>query len=109
MEYLILRAKFTQNHRELPADWPVKANPYKGGDVPQNWEVMTEQEFTNLRNQLKEKYDEWERAKGKEKAKEEERKKQKERDHQLKCRNKLVELGFEEEEIKILMSKNYPE
>lgn len=98
----VLKAMFTSNEAKLPDHWPVEANIAKEGEeIIPPWLQMTLEELEQLKEAHRAEYDSWlARLKVKEK---DEKEKEDEKKPIRTCKEKLLELGFTEEECQCLL------
>ncbi len=107
MRFLV--KKETELGQNVPVGWPCIANPCADdAEVPRGWEKMTKQQIERIKQSLREDYEAIQRAKKIQQEKEKEREKQAKRDIQLRTRNRLLQMGFQEDEIKTIMQGEYP-
>jgi hypothetical protein len=98
----VLKAMFTDNEQKLPDHWPIEASPIQEDEkVSPPWLTLTVEELDKLRDAHKEEYREWAN---------EYRKKREEREAEFEairpentCKNKLKELGFDDDEIHCIL------
>lgn len=101
-----LKAGATDNERGLPTEWPVKMKKSEDGEeMALPWILATEEEYEAHKKQYEQEYKAWKAQRDAlEKAAVEKQKKEKS-DKLLSAKQKLGELGFDEEEIRYIIGK----
>lgn len=109
MRVAVLKAKFTDNPNGLPDEWPVKANPLKEGQTAEgDWVEMDIWELKAMQDDLRPQYDQFKKKLDDKIKKEKKDKEDQENGPKVAIKNKFIEVGFTDEQTKIIMGKNYP-
>lgn len=112
MYFLVQKAQNGRISSDLAVyvpNWPIKAIPCaKDAKVPDGWEMMTNIEIIALKKEHREAYDKWANKEKKKRVEAEKKEEQRKNDVKLRLKRKLENIGFNEEEIKIILKGDYP-